>query len=53
MTTIFKARVQINWGKRKEIMSANTPETLQKLLSYHNNKPKGQGFCRVKVLEAA
>lgn len=46
-------RVQINWGNRKEIIVAHNQETLDKLLSWHNDKPKGQGYCRVKLLEAA
>jgi hypothetical protein len=46
-------RVQIKWGKRTEIIVAHNQETLNKLLAWHNDKPIGKGYCRVKVLEAA
>jgi hypothetical protein len=46
-------RVQINWGNRKEIVVAGDQATLDKLLAWHNDKPKGNGYCRVKLLEAA
>jgi hypothetical protein len=46
-------RVQITWAKRREIIIAGDKQTLDNLLAWHNNKPKGQGYCRVKLLEAA
>ena len=46
-------RVQIKWGKRTEVIVAHNQETLDKLLAWHNDKPLGSGYCRVKVLETA
>jgi hypothetical protein len=43
-------RVEISWSKRRETLIAHNEDTLAKLLSWHNDRPKGQGYCRVKLL---
>ena len=48
---MFKARVKMKWSKRTEVLIANNKESLALLLSAHNNKPRGKGYCRVEVLE--
>lgn len=44
-------RISINWGKRVDRLVVDQQTLDNMLANWHNDKPRGKGYCRIKIVE--